>query len=99
LLSAHADHLGILPHPEASEFAVIYNCPSSIKLNYSDILTPSRLLHLFYSSLIVDPKMLIDSSEEFAAKKYDIVIISGGTAGLTLAARLTEDAEVTVGVI
>lgn len=43
--------------------------------------------------------MLIDSPEEFAAKKYDFVIIGGGTAGLTLAARLTEDAEVTVGVI
>jgi hypothetical protein len=66
---------------------------------FVDLLWYLSLLPLFYSSLIVDPKMLIDSSEEFAAKKYDIVIISGGTAGLTLAARLTEDAEVTVGVI
>jgi hypothetical protein len=36
--------------------------------------------------------MLIDSSEEFSAKKYGFFIIGGGTAGLTtLAARLTED--------
>ncbi len=43
--------------------------------------------------------MLIDSAEDFAALTYDYVIIGGGTAGLTLAARLTEDPEVTVGVI
>jgi choline dehydrogenase len=43
--------------------------------------------------------MLSDSPEEFASKKYDFVIIGGGTAGLTLAARLTEDRNITVGVI
>jgi choline dehydrogenase len=43
--------------------------------------------------------MLIDSPGDFARKTYDFVIIGGGTAGLTLAARLTENPRVTVGVI
>jgi choline dehydrogenase-like flavoprotein len=36
---------------------------------------------------------------DFAAKSYDYVIIGGGTAGLTLAARLTEDPAITVAVL
>jgi choline dehydrogenase len=43
--------------------------------------------------------MLVDSPGQFASKSYDYVIIGGGTAGLTLAARLTEDPNVSVGVI
>jgi choline dehydrogenase-like flavoprotein len=39
------------------------------------------------------------SPEEFSGKTYDFLIVGGGTAGLTLAARLTEDANVSVGVI
>ena len=35
----------------------------------------------------------------FAATYFDYVVIGGGTAGLTLAARLTEDSGITVGVI
>ena len=35
----------------------------------------------------------------FAATAFDYVIVGGGTAGLTLAARLTENPKVTVGVI
>ena len=35
----------------------------------------------------------------FAATAFDYVIVGGGTAGLALAARLTENPEITVGVI
>lgn len=39
------------------------------------------------------------SPEELATKSFDYVIIGGGTAGLTLAARLSEDENVTVAVL
>lgn len=35
----------------------------------------------------------------FAATSFDYLIAGGGTAGLTLAARLTENPKITVGVI
>lgn len=35
-------------------------------------------------------------AEDVASKTYSFVIIGGGTAGLTLAARLTEDPSITV---
>jgi choline dehydrogenase-like flavoprotein len=39
------------------------------------------------------------SLDEFLAHDYDYVVVGGGTAGLCVAARLTENAEVKVGVI
>lgn len=39
------------------------------------------------------------SAAAFAASTFDYLIAGGGTAGLTLAARLTEDPTITVGVI
>jgi choline dehydrogenase-like flavoprotein len=39
------------------------------------------------------------SATDFAAKSFDYIIVGGGTAGLALAARLTENPSITVGVI
>ena len=39
------------------------------------------------------------SVDEFCAQEYDYVVVGGGTAGLCVAARLTENPEVKVGVI
>ncbi|CAE6351120.1 unnamed protein product [Rhizoctonia solani] len=42
---------------------------------------------------------LSSTGAEFASKSFDYVVIGGGTAGLTLAARLSENPKTTVGVI
>jgi flavin-dependent dehydrogenase len=44
-------------------------------------------------------KLALCTVDEFLAQFYDYLIIGGGTAGLCVAARLTEDPNVTVGVL
>jgi choline dehydrogenase-like flavoprotein len=44
-------------------------------------------------------KSALVSVDEFLQQSYDYVICGGGTAGLTIAARLTENPDITVGVI
>ncbi|CEL58748.1 Alcohol dehydrogenase [acceptor] OS=Pseudomonas putida GN=alkJ PE=3 SV=1 [Rhizoctonia solani AG-1 IB] len=41
----------------------------------------------------------LTSGAEFGGREFDYVVVGGGTAGLTIAARLSEDPETTVGVI
>jgi hypothetical protein len=45
------------------------------------------------------PTALASSAQEFVAQEFDYVIVGGGTAGLVVAARLTEDERVRVGVL
>jgi choline dehydrogenase-like flavoprotein len=42
---------------------------------------------------------LVVPISEFLATKFDFLILGGGTAGLTIASRLTEDPNVIVGVL
>ena len=44
-------------------------------------------------------KNALCSVDDFVSQKYDYVVVGGGTAGLCVAARLTEDPKITVAVL
>jgi choline dehydrogenase-like flavoprotein len=46
-----------------------------------------------------NPGSALCDVEEFISQNYDYVVVGGGTAGLCVAARLTENPDVRVGVI
>ncbi|QRW13145.1 GMC oxidoreductase [Ceratobasidium sp. AG-Ba] len=58
----------------------------------------SILLLASFAGANVLPRSLVNAAE-FASQTFDYLIIGGGTAGLVVAARLSEDPKVTVGVI
>ncbi|CAE6537230.1 unnamed protein product [Rhizoctonia solani] len=47
----------------------------------------------------VSRRGMSNDATDFSSKNFDYVVVGGGTAGLTVAARLSEDPKVTVGVI
>ncbi|KAF8574747.1 GMC oxidoreductase [Ramaria rubella] len=49
--------------------------------------------------LTYSTKMVHDTAPSFCNRRFDYVIVGGGTAGLALAARLSEDPKVIVGVL
>ncbi|KAG8678907.1 hypothetical protein FRC08_017388, partial [Ceratobasidium sp. 394] len=47
----------------------------------------------------LSPRSPISSGADFASQEYDYLVVGGGTAGLAVAARLSEDPNTSVGVI
>lgn len=77
-------------HSEISKFA----------LDLSLVLTAKMSNHIAFTLLICSlTAFLFSLSNATSNDKFDFIIIGGGTAGLTIANRLTELAHITVAVI
>ena len=81
--------------PESSKRVQVPSEP----IGTSGPLHPSIRFLLSISHHIRSLKMFVDTPGDFASKTFDFVIVGGGTAGLALAAKITEDPELTVGVL
>jgi hypothetical protein len=73
-------------------------------LSSHSVLLSTLLLLLLHSSSYVSgartsPEPSSPSPAAFALRRFDYVIVGGGTAGLVLASRLTENRDITVAVI
>lgn len=55
-----------------------------------------QLLSLLCTDMVTGS--VVDATQ-FASQKFDYIVVGGGTAGLVVAARLTENANITVGVL
>jgi choline dehydrogenase-like flavoprotein len=42
---------------------------------------------------------VLETAESFASRHYDFLVVGGGTAGLALAARLSEETSFTIGIL
>ncbi|KAK0184559.1 alcohol oxidase [Armillaria mellea] len=62
-------------------------------------LLPCLLLWTVVEGILCPTKDVVIGPQEFVAHTFDYLIVGAGTAGLTLASRLTEDRNVQVGVI
>jgi len=60
---------------------------------------PSPLAHRAEADSILVSRSISSDPAFFASSSYDYVIVGAGTAGLTLAARLSENGKYTVGVL
>lgn len=63
------------------------------------LFTPYPYYSPFFYSVWFFSTSTMTSLEEFTSKPLDYVVVGGGTAGLLIAARLSEDPNVTVGVL
>jgi hypothetical protein len=59
----------------------------------------STLARTAKANLILASRSVSSDAAQFAKSSYDYIVVGGGTAGLTVAARLSENGRYTVGVL